>query len=225
MLELRTMAAQVEPWPALQEYADRHELHVIGVDEAGRGPLFGPVVAGAALLHPKRPIDGLACSKTLSPKRREALCGQIQQHALAHAVAQASVAEIDSLNILKASLLAMHRAVDAVVVQAGLVPEQCLVVVDGNKLPNWGYRSVAVVKGDSKVPVVSAGSILAKVWRDQWCQAQAEIFPQYELHLHMGYPTARHMDLLKLHGASALHRRSFRPVREVLELGKQGLFE
>ncbi|HEX4843797.1 MAG TPA: ribonuclease HII [Limnobacter sp.] len=225
MLELRALAAQAEPWPALWAYAKHHGLHVIGVDEAGRGPLFGPVVAGAAMLHPEHPIEGLACSKTLSPKRREALYGQIQQRAQAHAVAQASVAEIDSLNILKASLLAMHRAVDAVMQQTGLTPAQCLVVVDGNKLPAWSYRSVAVVKGDSKVPAVSAGSILAKVWRDHWCHAQAQIFPQYELHLHMGYPTARHMDLLRQHGASALHRRSFRPVREVLELGQQGLFE
>uniref|UniRef100_UPI00351913FA ribonuclease HII n=1 Tax=Limnobacter sp. TaxID=2003368 RepID=UPI00351913FA len=99
------------------------------------------------------------------------------------------------------------------------------VVVDGNKLPNWAYRSVAVVKGDSKVPAVSAGSILAKVWRDQWCQAQAKVYPQYELHLHMGYPTARHMDLLRQHGASELHRRSFAPVREVLGSAQQGLFE
>lgn len=225
MDDLRAMAAQSEPWPALCAYAQAQGLNVIGVDEAGRGPLFGPVVAGAAMLNADPGIEGLACSKTLSPKRRDGLYTLIQQHAVAHAVAQASVEEIDRLNILKASLLAMHRAVDAVVQQAGLAPERCLVVVDGNKLPNWAYRSVAVVKGDSKVPAVSAGSILAKVWRDQWCQAQAKVYPQYELHLHMGYPTARHMDLLRQHGASELHRRSFAPVREVLGSTQQGLFE
>lgn len=212
-------------WPAIQAHAIAHNLHVIGVDEAGRGPLCGPVVAGAALLADPNPIEGLACSKTLSASKREKLAEGIARHALAWAVAEASVEEIDHLNILHASLLAMWRAVDKVVQQTGLAPGQCLVVVDGNKLPKWNYNAVAVVKGDSKVPAVSAASIVAKVRRDAWCVEQARLYPQYEIDQHMGYPTARHMALLKTYGASPLHRKSFRPVREALALQQEGLFQ
>ncbi|MCQ8896022.1 ribonuclease HII [Limnobacter humi] len=189
---------------------------IIGVDEAGRGPLCGPVVAGAAALADPNPIEGLACSKTLSPKRRAALYAHITAHAPAWALAQGSVEEIDELNILQASLLAMHRAVDQVVAQLQLPLDHVLVLVDGNRLPQWPYRSVAVVKGDEKVPAISAGSILAKVNRDRWCEAQARLYPQYGLDVHMGYPTPMHLERLQIHGASPIHRRSFGPVQQVL---------
>lgn len=210
-------------WPEIQAYAAEHGLHVIGVDEAGRGPLCGPVVAGAALLAEPNPIEGLACSKTLSPAKRERLALGIQQFAQASAVAHATVEEIDRLNILQASLLAMWRAVDKVVNQAGLNSEQCLIAVDGNKLPKWPYKAIAVVKGDTKIPAISAGSILAKVARDEWCKTHALQYPQYEFDVHMGYPTARHMALLAQHGATPVHRRSFRPVREALERTQRDL--
>lgn len=212
-----------QEWHEIQAYAAGHGLHVIGVDEAGRGPLCGPVVAGAALLATPNPIEGLACSKTLSARRREALAMLIHEKAHASAVAQATVEEIDQLNILQASLLAMWRAVDIVVQLAGLTPEQCLIAVDGNKLPKWPYKAIAVVKGDTKIPAISAGSILAKVARDEWCKAHAVQYPLYEFNVHMGYPTARHMALLREHGATPVHRKSFRPVREALERAQQQL--
>lgn len=206
----------LQDWPAVQDYARRHELTVIGVDEAGRGPLCGPVVAGAVMLPDPVPINGLACSKTLSAKRREVLALEISNNALASAVACATVEEIDSLNILHASLLAMNRAVSEVARLAKLKPEQCLVLVDGNRLPSWSFLAVAVVKGDTKIPAISAGSILAKVHRDAWCKTSAQDYPQYELDVHMGYPTPRHLALLQEHGAAPIYRRSFRPVKEAL---------
>lgn len=215
--------AKFQEWPEIQAYATEHGLQVIGVDEAGRGPLCGPVVAGAALLDTPNTIEGLACSKTLSPKKRDVLVLRIQEHARASAIAQATVEEIDRLNILQASLLAMWRAVDLVVQQAGLKPEECLIAVDGNKLPKWPYKAIAVVKGDTKIPAISAGSILAKVARDEWCKTHALHYPQYEFDVHMGYPTARHMALLIQHGATQVHRKSFKPVREALERAQQDL--
>lgn len=215
--------AKFQEWPEIQAYALEHGLQVIGVDEAGRGPLCGPVVAGAALLNQPNSIEGLACSKTLTAKKRDLLAEAIQQHAKACAVAQATVEEIDQLNILQASLLAMWRAVDSVLEQTGLKPEQCLIAVDGNKLPKWPYQAIAVVKGDTKIPAISAASILAKVARDEWCKTHALQYPQYELDVHMGYPTARHMALLVEHGATEVHRKSFRPVREALERAQQNL--
>lgn len=213
----------LKDWLEIQAYAVEHGLHVIGVDEAGRGPLCGPVVAGAALLWHPNPIEGLACSKTLSPKKRENLAHSIQRFARASAIAHATVEEIDRLNILQASLLAMWRAVDQVIEQAGLNDQDCLIVVDGNKLPKWSYKAIAVVKGDTKIPAISAGSILAKVARDEWCKTHALQYPQYEFDVHMGYPTARHMALLAQHGATPVHRKSFRPVREALERTQQDL--
>lgn len=195
-----------------------HGLYLIGVDEAGRGPLCGPVVAGAVLLRPGQVLQGMACSKTLSPKRRVQLQAVIEHEALAYSTASASVEEIDRLNILQASLLAMHRAVDAVYAtlqQQGVGLDQVLVLVDGNRCPRWPYRSQAVVKGDAKVPAISAASILAKVVRDAWCAEQALLYPQYELEVHKGYPTARHLQLLQQHGPCALHRRSFRPMKDL----------
>ncbi|WP_288109030.1 ribonuclease HII [Limnobacter sp.] len=215
------MTTEMPSWPEIQNWAKHRGLAIVGVDEAGRGPLFGPVVAGACLLAEPNPIDGLACSKTLSEKARVRLFDSIRMHSKAWAVGISSVEEIDELNILQASLLAMRRAVDQVVDKAGLNPEQCLVLVDGNKLPAWSYLSKSIVKGDALVPSISAGSIVAKVSRDEWCREQALVWPQYELDVHMGYPTPRHLELLRRHGASPLHRRSFRPVREVLNTSRE----
>jgi ribonuclease HII len=197
-----------------------HEhFYLIGVDEAGRGPLCGPVVAGAVLLRPGQELQGMACSKTLSATQRVRLQARIQAEAMAWATASASVEEIDRLNILQASLLAMHRAVDAVCAQAqqqGVGLDQLWVLVDGNRCPLWSYASQCVVKGDTKVPAISAASILAKVARDAWCAKQALLYPQYELDVHKGYPTPRHLELLHQHGPCVLHRRSFKPVAALL---------
>lgn len=205
-------------WSEIRVYAEANRLCVIGVDEAGRGPLCGPVVAGAVLLATPNLIEGLACSKTLSAKKRVRLAEDIEQQAEAWALSHASVEEIDQINILQASLLAMKRAVDAVVQKANVNPDHCLVLVDGNKLPKWNYQAIAVVKGDAKVPAISAASIMAKVSRDAWCEEHALVYPQYEIDIHMGYPTPRHMALLRQHGASPIHRKTFKPVRDVLGL-------
>lgn len=182
-----------------------------GVDEAGRGPLAGAVVAAAVILDPQRPIAGLADSKKLSPRRREYLAQHIREQALAWAVARASVEEIDRLNILQASLLAMHRAVQAL----ALTP--VFVQVDGNRLPDWPYAAEAVVGGDARVPAISAASILAKVARDEELLALDRQWPQYGFARHKGYPTADHLAALRAHGASPCHRRTFAPVRAVLK--------
>jgi ribonuclease HII len=181
-----------------------------GVDEAGRGPLAGPVVAAAVILDPRAPIRGLADSKALSPGRRERLFDEIRAKALALAIAEASVEEIDRLNILQATLLAMRRAVDGL----RLVPR--LVLVDGNRLPPLAMPARAIVKGDATVPSISAASILAKVHRDRLCVALHASWPQYGFDGHKGYPTAAHLRALREHGACPAHRRSFGPVREAL---------
>lgn len=212
------------PWPELEAFATENGLAVIGVDEAGRGPLFGPVVAGAAMLYRPNMPEGLACSKTLSEAKRDALYPRIKAEAKAWAVAEASVEEIDRLNILQASLLAMHRAVSQVVEGSGVTPDQCLILVDGNKIPKWSYKAKAVVKGDVFVPAISAGSILAKVFRDHWCKEQARIYPDWEFDKHMGYPTARHLEILQELGPTALHRRTFKPVKQILESAQGSLF-
>ena len=183
---------------------------VAGVDEAGRGPLAGPVVAAAVILDERQPIQGLADSKKLSAKRREALFDEIRAKALCCSIAQASVEEIDALNILQATLLAMRRAV------LGLRLPPKLVLVDGNRLPVLDIRSEAIVKGDEKVPCISAASILAKVTRDRWCNHYHVEFPQYGFDQHKGYGTAEHLAALRQHGACPQHRKTFRPVREVL---------
>ncbi|MCF8147065.1 MAG: ribonuclease HII [Sulfuritalea sp.] len=183
---------------------------VAGVDEAGRGPLAGPVVAAAVILDDRQPIHGLADSKKLSAKRREALFDEIRAKALCCSIAQASVEEIDTLNILQATLLAMRRAV------LGLRLPPKLVLVDGNRLPVLDIRSEAIVKGDEKVPSISAASILAKVTRDRWCKQYHLEFPQYGFDQHKGYGTAEHLAALRQHGACPQHRKTFRPVREVL---------
>ena len=185
---------------------------VCGIDEAGRGPLAGPVVAAAVILDPARPISGLNDSKKLSEKRRQQLAGEIRINALAWSVAEASVEEIDRLNILQATFLAMQRAV------AGLVIEPTAAMVDGNRCPKLAIPVEAVVKGDGKIASIAAASILAKTVRDSGMLELHERFPQYGFDRHMGYPTAAHFAALELHGASPVHRRSFAPVAAQLSL-------
>jgi ribonuclease HII len=179
-----------------------------GVDEAGRGPLAGPVVAAAVVLDDARPIAGLADSKTLTARARQRLHDEICAKALCVEVAWATPEEIDEFNILQATLRAMSRAVHA------LRLKPALVLVDGNRLPVLSVPAQAVVKGDALVPAISAASIVAKVRRDAWCQEAHEQFPQYGFAAHKGYPTAEHLAALRRHGPSPVHRRSFGPVRE-----------
>lgn len=181
-----------------------------GVDEAGRGPLCGPVVAAAVILDPARPIAGLADSKKLSEKRRNALAIEIREKALAWCIAEASVAEIDRLNILHATMLAMQRAV------AGLSVVPGRVQVDGNRCPRLDLPCEAVVKGDSLVAEISAASILAKTARDALLVELDRRYPQYGLAGHKGYPTAAHLAALKAHGACEIYRTSFGPVRDII---------
>jgi ribonuclease HII len=186
-----------------------------GVDEAGRGPLAGPVVAAAVILDDQQPIEGLQDSKKLSPARRERLFDEIRAKALCCAIAQASVEEIDHLNILQATLLAMQRAV------AGLRLKPTKVLVDGNRLPVLDMLSEAIVKGDTKVPAISAASILAKVHRDRLCQQLHQQYPQYGFDAHKGYGTSDHLAALQRHGACPEHRRSYAPVARYREGGRQ----
>jgi ribonuclease HII len=183
---------------------------IAGVDEVGRGPLAGDVVAAAVILDPARPIAGLRDSKKLSARRREELAGLIMERALAWSVARATVAEIDEHNILQASLLAMHRAVRA------LEPQPVYVLVDGNRLPRWDYPAEPVVKGDDRVPAIAAASILAKVQRDRELVELERQYPGYGFAAHKGYPTAAHLEALQTLGVTPVHRRSFGPVRTLL---------
>ena len=183
---------------------------VCGVDEAGRGPLAGPVVAAAVIVDPARPIAGLNDSKQLSARRRVFLAEQIRRSALAWAVAEASVEEIDRINILQASLLAMQRAVTALVDRHRLLPVQ--VLVDGNRCPELAYPVSAIIGGDGKIAAIAAASILAKTVRDDGMLELHAAYPQYGFDRHMGYPTALHLQALGEHGASPHHRRSFGPV-------------
>lgn len=185
---------------------------VAGTDEAGRGPLAGEVVAAAVILDPNNPIVGLADSKKLSKKKREALFDEIQEKALAYAIASASIEEIDELNILHASMLAMSRSVALLPVS----PEH--VLVDGNRLPpNLPCTAEAVVKGDARQAAISAASILAKVTRDRSIVELAKTYPEYGFEKHKGYPTALHLEAIRLHGITPIHRRSFGPVKKILE--------
>ena len=184
---------------------------IAGVDEAGRGPLAGPVVAAAVILDELQPIKGLNDSKQLGPRTRERLFDEIRAKALCCCIAQASVEEIDTLNILQATLLAMRRAVE------GLRLRPHKVLVDGTRLPVLTMPAEAIVKGDARVKAISAASILAKVQRDRLCVALHERHPQYGFDGHKGYPTAAHLAALREHGACPEHRRSFAPVRAALE--------
>ncbi len=187
-------------------------LVVAGVDEAGRGPLAGPVYAAAVILDPKKPIRGLADSKLLAEPQRETLYRRIRDRAVACAVASASVEEIDAINILQATMLAMQRAVDGL----GVAPQR--VVVDGNRLPTLKMPAAAVVDGDAIVAAISAASILAKVERDRLCREFHDRHPQYGFASHKGYSTPEHLAALDKHGPCAWHRRSFAPVRVKLEV-------
>jgi ribonuclease HII len=192
-----------------------HYRLLAGVDEVGRGPLAGDVVAAAVILNPANPITGLADSKKLSEKKREALALEIKSKALAWSITRASVAEIDTLNILQASLLAMKRAVESL----GIQPEY--VLVDGNKLPRWHYAAEAIIQGDSLIPAISAASILAKVQRDNEMMELDKRFPGYGLAEHKGYPTKKHIAALERLGVPAmgdepLYRCSYAPVKKIL---------
>lgn len=184
-------------------------MKIAGVDEAGRGPLCGPVYAAAVILDPSRPIDGLNDSKKLSEKKREALAPLIRERALAWAVGIATVEEIDRLNILHATMLAMRRAVEGLAVP----PDQ--VLIDGNRVPPGLAVPVrAIVGGDASEAAISAASILAKTGRDHEMMALAALYPQYGIAKHKGYPTAEHLAALRIHGPSPIHRRSFAPVAQ-----------
>ncbi|MGC4061772.1 MAG: ribonuclease HII [Aquabacterium sp.] len=183
-----------------------------GVDEAGRGPLAGPVVAAAVILDDQQPIIGLNDSKKLTARTRERLFDEIRAKALCCCIAEASVEEIDEINILHATMLAMKRAVE------GLRLKPAMVQVDGNRIPMLNVPAQAIVQGDAKVQAISAASILAKVHRDRLCVQLHATYPQYGFDAHKGYPTADHVAALQAHGATPAHRRSFGPVKVVLEL-------
>lgn len=183
---------------------------IAGTDEAGRGPLAGEVVAAAVILDRDRPIEGLDDSKKLSESKREKLFEEIQLKAKSWSIAVASVEEIDRINILQASLLAMRRSVEA------LSHQPSLVLVDGNRLPDWSYNAEAVVGGDAKYTEIAAASILAKVTRDREMKKFAEIYPEYGFEKHKGYPTKAHMLALEKNGPCPIHRRSFAPVQQRL---------
>ncbi len=189
------------------------DIHLVcGVDEAGRGPLAGAVFAAAVILDPAKPIQGLADSKKLSEKKRDALAIEIKTHALAWAVASSSVEEIDEINILQASLLAMKRAVEAL----GVVPNE--VLVDGLHCPKLPLPMRAIVQGDSKEASISAASILAKTARDADLYKLDKLYPEYGFAKHKGYPTPLHMQMLEQHGVLSIHRKSYAPVKKILNL-------
>lgn len=184
---------------------------IAGVDEVGRGPLAGPVVAAAVILDPEKPIEGLLDSKMLNESTRDRLDVEIRERALAFCIAEASVEEIDTINILHASLLAMSRAV------AGLAMTPHVALIDGNRCPKLDCPAQAIVKGDQRVQAISAASIIAKVSRDRMMIELHEQFPEYGFAGHKGYPTAKHRQAIIDHGVTHLHRRSFKPVREALQ--------
>jgi len=186
------------------------ELVIAGVDEAGRGPLVGSVVAAAVILNPEKPVSGLADSKKLTEKKREQLAEQIKESVLAWSIASVSAAEIDEINILQATMKAMKLAVEGLNIE----PEK--VLVDGNRCPDINYPVEAIVKGDDKVQAISAASILAKVERDHQMISLHQQYPEYGFDRHKGYGTKIHVEALKQHGACPQHRRSFSPVRKVL---------
>lgn len=184
---------------------------ICGVDEAGRGPLAGPVFAAAVILDPAKPIEGLRDSKKLSEAKRDILAAQIKSDALSWSIAQCSEAEIDELNILQATMLAMRRAIE------GLHITPTLALIDGNRCPVVSVRAEAIVKGDDKVPAISAASILAKTARDEALVILHQQYPHYAFDQHKGYPTALHIERLQLHGVSPVHRKSYAPVRALLK--------
>jgi len=213
MKKTRTKAVDFYPGLAPKNRPFTLEDIVCGVDEAGRGPLAGPVFAAAVILDPARPIEGLRDSKKLTEARRDELAPIIREHALAWAIAECSHTEIDTLNILQATMLAMRRAIE----QLATVPT--IALIDGNRCPQLAphIRAHAVVEGDDKVHAISAASILAKTARDAALVALHETYPQYAFDQHKGYSTALHLARLREHGPSPVHRRSFAPVRALIE--------
>ncbi|MBR7798471.1 ribonuclease HII [Undibacterium fentianense] len=195
----------------LFDYDSDDKIIVCGVDEAGRGPLAGPVTAAAVILDPARPISGLRDSKKLSESQREFLALEIKEKAMCWSIAESSVEEIDSLNILQATMLAMRRAVEGLRV----IPD--LALIDGNRCPVMAIRSEAIVKGDDKVEAISAASILAKTARDHQLLELHKQFPQYAFDQHKGYPTALHIARLKEFGVTPIHRKSYAPVKAILK--------
>jgi ribonuclease HII len=187
------------------------ELLIAGLDEVGRGPLAGPVVAAAVILDPSNPVAGLRDSKKLSAGRREQLDVEIRAKALAWCIGWSTVEEIDALNILQATFLAMSRAVE------GLLTKPDHVMVDGNQTPPLPYPCTAIIQGDDKIPAISAASIIAKVARDHYMQQMDDVYPGYGFSKHAGYPTALHLAQLNVLGVSPIHRKSFGPVRRLLE--------
>ena len=190
-------------------------IWICGVDEAGRGPLVGSVVAGAVVLDPDNPIEGLKDSKKLTAARREYLYEQIMEKAKAWGVGEASPVEIDEINILQATMLAMRRAIEDLTSRLGAWPDKAL--IDGNRCPELPIAAEAIVKGDAKEPAISAASIVAKVTRDRQMMSLHERHPEYGFAQHMGYPTEAHFAALKQYGVCDQHRRSFSPVRKALE--------
>ncbi|MBQ86099.1 MAG: ribonuclease HII [Gammaproteobacteria bacterium] len=188
----------------------RYSRWIAGIDEVGRGPLAGDVVAAAVILDPAAPIPGLNDSKKLSDKQRQEVVMLIKEHALALSIGRSSVMEIDSLNILQASLLAMRRALET------LPRRPQLVYVDGNHLPEWRFQAKAIVRGDAKIPAIAAASVLAKVTRDREMEALDSLYPGYGLAKHKGYPTKQHLEALVKLGPSPIHRKSFAPVSALL---------
>lgn len=191
------------------------EYFICGVDEAGRGPLVGSVVAAAVVLDPTKPIQGLKDSKKLTALTRERLYEEIIFNARAYSIAESSAIEIDEINILQASLLAMKRAIEGLADQLGRLPDMAL--IDGNRCPQLTIPAEAIVKGDSKEPAISAASILAKVTRDRQMMALHEQYPQYGFNQHMGYPTPTHLEIIKQQGICPEHRKTFGPVRAVIQ--------
>ena len=204
-------ASSTLPLPLLDEdYASGVTLFC-GADEAGRGPIAGPVFAAAVILDPDHPIAGLKDSKKLSEHRRDELALEIKQYARAWAIAECSIEEIDELNILHASMLAMKRAIESLAIR----PE--LALIDGNRCPKLAIAAKAIVKGDDKVPAISAASILAKTARDAVMLDLHRQYPEYGFDRHKGYPTAYHLEQLSIHGVSPVHRKTYAPVRKILE--------
>jgi len=204
-----TRLSKPGPQAALALFDTSGEL-VCGVDEAGRGPLAGPVFAAAVIFDPNKPIEGLRDSKKLTAARREELAILIKRDALAWSIAQCSEAEIDALNILQATMLAMRRAIE------GLAITPTLAFIDGNRCPPCAMRAEAIIKGDDKVAEISAASILAKTARDAALMIMHQQYPDYAFDQHKGYPTALHLERLRLHGVSPVHRKSYAPVRALL---------
>jgi ribonuclease HII len=184
-------------------------LLLAGVDEVGRGPLAGDVIAAAVILDPKAPVPGLADSKKLSERRRKKLAAEIKKNALCWSIARSTIEEIDLFNILTATMIAMERAVSGL----KTVPEH--VVVDGNRLPSWSYSSESIIKGDVNVPSISAASIIAKVYRDEEMFVLNQTYPGYGFDAHKGYGTKKHMEAIKKLGPSPIHRKSFEPIKSM----------